>query len=463
MAKIEMTLRGRLLLLVPIYLIVAGFLLQNPYLPVVSAALFSIFLYSRYYFGGSGTNIQITNKISKGEKYVDEKFYLTQEIFSKQPLFFDIEFGDADEIEVKSDINFSGTISSYTEIKHKLVPKERGYKQIGTLKGHIFDPMKLYKQGFYKEGDQEITAHSSKEAIKRAQRYSKRVKSDLNVKDFSKYITRTAELDTIRDYQPGDRMRDIHWKSMSKFQSLMTKTYEKITPVDCQIMIDCSPSMRRGKKDGKSKLEHSIFLAIEFLKNFELSGHDFGLTVFDHKKTIYHHPPDHKRETFQSIYKDLSDLPGKIETKGYKRTRYDIEKQSEVDDEQEFTKIVGEFFSGTKKSELSGILSAVQRIKTSSENSLVIIISDLETSTRSFIKAIESLKQRDTEIWVLIPFSPWYLIDEIDDEVLEKTYTDFEGMERVIHQLKRLEVSTFLLHPSTEGIEILTKKGGKRL
>lgn len=457
-----MTLRGRILLLVPIYLLVGGFILQNPYLPVISAGIFSLFLYSRYHFGRSDKEIHLENEISSGEKYADEKFHLSQKILSKHPLYFEFELGCTDDIEVQSDKKFSGTIYPSKEIKHELVPKGRGNKRLGDLKGYIYDSMKLYKEEFYKKGDQEITVHSSKDAIKRAHRYAKRVKSELQTKDISRFITRTAELDTIRDYQPGDRMRDIHWKSISKFQKLMTKTYEKRAPVECQILLDCSPSMRRGKKDEASKLEHSIFIALELLKNFELSGHDFGLTVFDHKRTLYHHPPDHKRETFQRIYKDLSGLPGKVDSEGYERTDYEVEKSIEERSEEDFTKIVGDFFSSSKKGELAGILSATQKIKRRSGSSLVIIMSDLETSTRSFIKAVENLKRMDITLWVIIPFSPWYLVDEITDEKLENTYEDYEELERVVHELQRLEVSTFLLHPSTKGIKILTQKGGIR-
>ncbi len=460
MAEIEMTLRGRLLLLVPIYLLAGGFLLQNPYLPVISAGIFSLFIYARYHFGRADREIKVENEVSGGEKYADEKFYLYQDIRSDHPLYFELELDVSEDIHVDSDKEFDGEIYSTVKIKHELLPKSRGNKTLGALSGYVYDSMKLYKEEFYRDGDQEVTVHSSKKAIKKAQKYSKRLKSDLELRDLNKFIISTSELDTIRDYQPGDRMRDIHWKSMSKFQNLMTKTYEKRTPVDYQIMLDSSPSMRRGRKDGVSKLEHSIYITVELLKNFELSRHDFGVTVFDHKKTIYHQPPSQKRDTFQRIYKNLSNLPGKINTSGYKRTNYTMSREKGDRSEQDFTKTVGQFFS--TKGELAGILSAVQRVRRDQKSaSLVIIISDLETSTGSFLKGVENLKKMDREVWVIVPFSPWYLMEDITEENLENAYRDHEELEHILYELHRLDIFTFLLHPSTEGIDILREKGGR--
>ncbi|MFW6141487.1 MAG: DUF58 domain-containing protein [Candidatus Saliniplasma sp.] len=463
MADKEMTLRGRILLLVPIYLLLGGFLLQNPYLPVISASLFSLFIYSRYHFGRADREIKVENDISGGGKYVDEKFYLYQNIVSKHPLYFEMELDDLEDIEVESDKELSGTLYSIEKMKHELVPKGRGNKKIGSLKGYIYDSMKFYREEFYRKGDIEVTVHSSKEAIKRAQRYSKRIKSDLNIKNLNKFVIRSSELDTIRDYQPGDRMRDIHWKSMSKFQDLMTKTYEKRTPVDYHILLDCSPSMRRGKEKGINKLEHSIYISLELLKNFELSGHDFGITVFDHKKTLYHQSPDHKRETYQRIYKDLSNLPSKVSSKGFERANYDRSSKKSDPREEKFTKAVSQFISKNKRVGLSGILSAVNMVrKDPTSSSLVIIISDMETSTGSVIKAIENLKQMDREVWVIVPFSPWYLVEDITEETLINSYKDHEELETILYELNRLDVSTFLLHPSTEGFKILMHQEGHR-
>lgn len=455
-----MTKRGRILLLVPIYLLLGGFLLQNPYLPVISAALFSLFIYSRYHFGHADKEIKVENEIPSGERYVDESFTLHQKVRSKHPLYFEIEFTDIEDFDVESERAFSGTVYPRVDLKHSIVPKSRGKKRLGSIEGHIYDSMKLYKQPFSYTGDEEITIHSSKEAIRRAHRYAKRVKSEYYVKDIDKFVTRTSELDTIRDYQPGDRLRDIHWKSMSKFQKLMTKTYEKRSPINIQLLLDSSPSMRRGLKDGTSKLDHSIFVALEMLKNFVLSGHDFGLTVFDHNRTVYHRAPDHKRETFHKIYKDLSTLPNKIVSEGYQKASYVLSKRERHDREHKFVNTVGKLLSNPSK-DIAGIISATHMIKTDTGSSLVIIISDLETSTDSFIKAIEDLKRRDMVVWVIIPFSPWYLVDEIKEETLEDAYEDFIDLEGIIHELDRMNVSAFLLHPSTEGIKILLQEGSQ--
>ncbi|MGM0405536.1 MAG: DUF58 domain-containing protein [Thermoplasmatota archaeon] len=461
MAEIEMTLRGRILLLVPIYLLAGGFLLQNPYLPIISTGIFSLFIYSRYHFGRSDREIKVENETSSGEKYVDEKFYLYQNIISDHPLYFELELDVSDDIDVESGKEFDGEIYSIVKIKHELLPKSRGNKTLGALSGYVYDSMKLFREDFYKDGDQEVTVHSSKRAIKKAQRYSKKVKSDLQIRELNKFVIRTSELDTIRDYQPGDRMRDIHWKSTSKFQRLMTKNYEKRTPLEYQIMLDCSPSMRRGRENGVSKLEHSIYISIELLKNFELSGHDFGITVFDHKKILYHQPADHKKDSFQRIYKKLSELPSKINSSDYKRADYHIGTGTNDGGEESFTKTVSQFLS--TKGGLTGILSAVQRVRRDQRSSsLAIIISDLETSTGSFIKGVENLKKMDREVWVIVPFSPWYLMKDISEENLENAYKDHEELEHVFHELQRLDVSTFLLHPSTQGINILRERGRRR-
>lgn len=464
MPSIELSKRGKLLILVPIYLLVLGFLMQNPYSAVIAAAIFSLFLYSRFYLYTTKGTISVDDSIEEGMKSVDEPFQIRQRLTSSHPLSMRVKPIYDDNMVVKGD-EVQNIVTPAT-IKSTLVARRRGYSKVGGVEGYAYDPLGLYKTPLELKERSEILVHSSKDAIRRARAYAKRSHIEELIKDYHRYTTSSGELEEIRDYQPGDKLKDIHWKSVSKYLKYTTKVYEKMAMVDIHVLLDCGPSMRRSSMLEIDKMEHSIFVALEILKKFEISGHNIGMTAFDHKTVLFHHKPDHRHRSFNRIFDQVSELPSSVAGTGYDDHRYreDMDADYISQAEKEFSKRVGSIVSGSGTHDVAGIVEAVRRMRAGSDKKkLLVIISDLELNTGLTLKTVEKAKAMGNEVWVIVPFSPWYEAVIPDADMLERTYEDYERLEGILKKMHGAGAYVFELYPRKEGLRILLEKErGKR-
>ncbi len=449
MTSVELTTRGKMILVVPIYLFVGAYFLGDPFMALIGAGILSIFVYSRTYLEGDSTNIKVSTQIKQDNAYVDEGVTISHVLESKGPLHLSIRADDAD-MEGVGDLD--GSLNSKMLFEYSLYPTSSGKTKIGGLKGTIYDPMGLFKSDFKHPAYKEMVVYPSKDSIRHGRAYAHRVHLEELVEDIQRFSTSSEELEEIREYHPGDRLRDIHWKSVSKLGKMMTKEYEKMALLQCSIFLDMSPSMRRGKK----KYNHVIFLTIELLKTFELSNHEIGLTAYDHRDVLFYQKPEQKRTTFPRIYKGLSDLPEPKESVKYRDHRYNKEvttrklKQAELQFVEQISKL--RFGGGA----IGGLINAIRELKKGgNKRSLIIFITDLETDPALLIKSVEKLKAMNHTVWVIVPFSPWYDVENVDKAVLERAYQDYLYLETILHKLYRGGAKVFEIYPGKEGLRVM--------
>ncbi len=459
MTEVKLTKRGKLFLILPIIFVAIAVFRREPYVAFSAAFLFSLIFYSR--FEVKNCSVEFEDEIAGGNKTVDERFEIKHRILSSRDLKLNLSVVPNEEFETKGEKNIYKELETNTDFSYYLLPKSRGYHEVGEIKGWLFGPLNIYKRSFHHEIETEVIVQSSKKAIKKAKTYSKRTYAEEFVEDPFAFTVRSNEFEGIREFQPGDSLRDIHWKSFSKFDKLMTRVYERVSPIGAQILLDCSPSMRRSLPNGTTKLDHSVYISLQILKNFEIQGHDIGMTAFDHKHVVFHQESDSKRATFKRLYNKVVDLPGSLKTKDISLDRYkgSLDMSELGKKEQRFSQKVGELISNTGREEIAGVLSAVDQMKARGEKrKLVMIISDLEMQPRATLKAVEYLKEIKNEVWVIVPFSPWYELDKTDEEILEKAYEEYEELEKILNRLERLGCMIFEVYPEKEGFKILEEK-----
>jgi|GEM_PF-2543580 len=455
--EIELSKRGKFLMLMPLFLLSISVFLRVPYTGLLGISLFSLFLYAKYEV--NKISLEFVDEIPKGNKTVDEAFKTTHMIKSEKDLPIVVSLKNEKEFElVEEERKKEHLMKTNSHVDYKVVPKSRGYQHIGNLETWVYDPFKIYKKHVVHHIDMELIVNSSKEAIKKAQTYARRTHTEEFVKSTIQFTSKSNEFEGIRKYHPGDSLRDIHWKSLSKFQTMMTRVYEKLAPVGTHILLDTSPSMRRRLPDGKTKQEQAIYVSLEILKNFEILGHDIGMTAYDHKEVRFHQEPRSEKIAFRTLYEKVNELPGAIEHKNITLERYQdsLDLSSLNDKEKIFSQKLSGFVSGTKQDHIAGIISATDQLRSAGEDrKLVIIISDLEMNPQATIKAVEHLKKMQHTVWLVVPFSPWYEVKEVDEEILEKAYTEYEKLEKILYRLRKLETAIFELHPGKEGFMIL--------
>ena len=95
----------------------------------------------------------------------------------------------------------------------------------------------------------------------------------------------SVEFAEHRLYNPGESTRHIDWKLYARSDRMFVKRYEEETNLRCQIVIDCSSSMRYPSDvslDGPemNKLKYSIESAAALIELFRRQRDAVGLSLF---------------------------------------------------------------------------------------------------------------------------------------------------------------------------------------
>lgn len=103
----------------------------------------------------------------------------------------------------------------------------------------------------------------------------------------------------IREYQPGDDVKHIHWKATARTNKVFVKSYEEDRQLRVLLAVDMSASMRALN-------QHSAYAkALEFAATvgaLTQRGNDlFGLSLFADKPLSYLHPKSGSKRTQQIL------------------------------------------------------------------------------------------------------------------------------------------------------------------
>ena len=99
----------------------------------------------------------------------------------------------------------------------------------------------------------------------------------------SPYNGFAIEFAAHREYAPGDDLRHIDWKVWSKTDRLYIKEYEEETNLKCQLIVDCSKSMRYGEKTGWSKFDYAATAAASLAYLLQQQADSVGMVLFSNK------------------------------------------------------------------------------------------------------------------------------------------------------------------------------------
>ncbi|HQQ94321.1 MAG TPA: DUF58 domain-containing protein [Bacteroidia bacterium] len=91
----------------------------------------------------------------------------------------------------------------------------------------------------------------------------------------------SVEFAEHRLYNSGESTRHIDWKLFARSEKLFVKRYEEETNLRCQIVLDCSASMRFPKDQDMNKLLFSIQAAAALVELLKTQRDAPGLSSFD--------------------------------------------------------------------------------------------------------------------------------------------------------------------------------------
>jgi uncharacterized protein (DUF58 family) len=86
----------------------------------------------------------------------------------------------------------------------------------------------------------------------------------------------TPHVASVRDYQPGDPVRHIHWRSTAHAGRLMVKEFDAEPVADVWIVLDLERTAQRGEGD-ESTEEYAVTVAASLARHFLTQGRAVGL------------------------------------------------------------------------------------------------------------------------------------------------------------------------------------------
>jgi len=240
-------------------------------------------------------------------------------------------------------------------------------------------------------------------------------------------VLREFEFDGLREHIPGDKSRDIHWKSLAKTGQLMTKTYKKEGTLKTMIYVDCSRSMRIAD-GGMAKVDHAVDLTLQLSNVLLSSFHPAGVALYDELTVSGELEPALGRHQFERIVKTLRSMPDAVVT-GQASAPAEAQgvavpvatsRTNGSDEGDAFLKAV-KAMKGSKKKGTMALEDAVQHVTSHSRGQelLFIIVSDLMSSRDAVVSCAKICKRSGNRLLVIQTYTDWYASPQTDLDVAE--------------------------------------------
>jgi uncharacterized protein (DUF58 family) len=464
MFQSRFTIYSKTVLFLSLLLFVVGYLFIN-LLPALLGTFLLVFLvYTKQSFKQSIGDIAIQRTIIEQLRFVNHPVHVKTTIQNQGGVLIihaqDI-LPEAAEL-LKGDTTQRKLVKPGDTITldYQIAFTSRGTHHFDDVDIERTDRWNLYTTHTTQSHKTELLVHSDPEEIQKAQRVSSREPIEITLPALTGIET-SYEMEGIREYIPGDQLRDIDWKATSRLQKHMTRLYQKKQNVETMLLLDCSKNMRRttGKN---SKLEHATVLAIHLTKILQSLHHTVGLITYDENKTLQNIEPTMR---YTTIFETLATIPTPLPTQGYTPpTTTDASeiKQENPKENQRFLTTVYPFLARGKRTithptQASGIYEATRILFRDTNSKHLIIITDLETNLQALYRSILRAHAKKYPIWLLTFFSPTYNLDttHLTPEELEHLYTLQESREKILHKLKKNNIEIVNITPSTEGGKII--------
>jgi len=121
----------------------------------------------------------------------------------------------------------------------------------------------------------------------------------------------------IRDYQSGDSLRTIHWKSSARLGRLQTRLFEPTTSVDMGIFLDVRTVPAPGWGNVPQLLELGIIAAASIASHAMASGYRVGLYINQLRQFTGQRiriPPSQHADQMVHILEALAQVRGSVES-----------------------------------------------------------------------------------------------------------------------------------------------------
>ncbi|HJX04540.1 MAG TPA: DUF58 domain-containing protein, partial [Thermoplasmata archaeon] len=360
-------------------------------------------------------------------------------------------------------------------LSYSMIPTKRGPHTIRGMKIDRIDAFGLFSEDQTIEQASDLNVHTEKTSFDAARKMAGREHLEFSgIGRNPAVVLREFEFDGIRDYVPGDRARDIHWKLLPKLNKLMTKTYRKEGAVQTMVLLDCGRSMRL-KPHKIAKIDHAVDLSMQLSNVLISSYHPTGVATFDELLINDKVMPALGRHQFEKIVKMLRSVPGAVETLEATsasgtptppKTAGPARKLSRAGQGDDFLSALGNLSGSMMRKRLGyGLEGGIKEIisKSRGREQLFIVVSDLVSSRDAILAGAKLCQATRNRMLVVSLFDDWYTqtTEDADLPQIEKMYGNLEESLRIEAGLRGLGASYIRVGPAdtASGIARAIRRG----
>ncbi len=467
---------GTIVIAIAITFGLVSILFSNISWAVVSITLMAAYIYAHRVFVSEleGTDLELERTVLGDLAFAEEPVAVRVELLNKHTSTIRGTFEDVlpEDATLADGSNKSSTPippMSILRLSYSIIPQKRGTAVIPGMRMSRIDNFGMFTEEQFVEKTSAINVHTQKESLNRARRMAGREHLEFSGTGRNPAIVlRELEFDGIRDYVPGDRVRDVHWKLLPKLGKLMTKTYRKEGSIHTTVFVDCGRSMRL--KSGRlAKIDHAIDLSIQLSNVLIISYNPAGVAAFDEVKMILRVTPGLGKRQFEKIVGSLRGVPGAMKAPEETMTTAAPERTHTVNDDGksgEFLSKIGRFHTGSKRRPMGiGLEGGMKEIvaRSKGQDQLFIIITDLISSRDAVLGGAKLCQDTGNRMLVINTYDEWYhqQSNDLSLSEAERLYEELKGSLTVEGRLRGLGAGFIRIGPadSASGIVRTIRRG----
>jgi uncharacterized protein (DUF58 family) len=119
--------------------------------------------------------------------------------------------------------------------------------------------------------------------------------------------TSGIEPETVREYMPGDPLRQIDWKATARSDQLYVRTFTERIEHETAVFIDHRAAMATGSP-GETKLAYAQQVALALFERAEADGDPLGLYAVGDDGVTVSQPPNPTVDTYATLRTTIHDL-----------------------------------------------------------------------------------------------------------------------------------------------------------
>jgi uncharacterized protein (DUF58 family) len=219
--------------------------------------------------------------------------------------------------------------SLYTKLKHdssvvldyNLRPLSRGHYHFGAVLCFVESPLRFFQRKVSAAPETTVKVYPAFHDLRKFQLLAM---SESNVSGEKKIrrLGNSLEFEKIKDYVPGDDIRDINWKATARRNTLMLNTYTDARQQQVYCVIDKGRTMKMPF-DGLTLLDYAINASLALLNVVLLKQDKAGLITFTKDETeiwpaerrnnqffhiqeaLFHQKTDFRESDYNSLRRDI--------------------------------------------------------------------------------------------------------------------------------------------------------------